>query len=100
MLHLKECLGDDIESVEELQLMSKTALKSIYNFDRYLNELDYNFKVLRDASVKHQDNAALERYEKSVQKEPEPLSIGKYVLKITTLTPFSREAENEVYRSV
>ena len=74
-----------------MQLISKTALKSTNNFDRYLKELDYNFKVLRDASVKHQDNAALERYEKSVQKEPEPLSIGKYVLRSQHSPPFQEK---------
>ena len=79
------------QSVEELQLMSKTALKSTNDFDRYLKELDYNFKVLRDASVKHQDYAALERYEKSVQKEPEPLSIGKYALKSQHSPPFQEK---------
>ena len=40
------------QSVEDLQLMSKTALRSTNDFDRNLKELDYNFKVLRDASVK------------------------------------------------
>ena len=74
--------------VEDLQLMSKTASRSTNDFDRYLKELDYNFKVLRDASVKHQDNAALERYEKSIQKEPEPLIIGNYVLKSQHPPPF------------
>ena len=41
----------DTQSVEELQLMSKTALRSTNNFDSYLKELDYNFKVLRDACL-------------------------------------------------
>ena len=79
------------QSVEDLQLMSRTALKSTNDFDQYLRELDYNFKVLRDASIKHQDSVAIERYKKSIKDSPEPLTIGKYVLKATHQPAFQEK---------
>ena len=76
------------DSVEDLQMMSKTelnmeAIKATGGHDKWLKTLDSNLRQMRKASVLYQDKIAIERYAKSIEgATPDPLEIGSYVLKV------------------
>ena len=76
------------DSVEDLQMMSKTelnmeAIKVSGGHDKWLKTLDSNLRQMRKASVLYQDKMAVEKYTDSIEgATPDPLEIDSYVLKV------------------
>ena len=76
------------DSVEDLQMMSKTelnmeAIKVSGGHDKWLKTLDSNLRQMRKASVLYQDKMAVEKYTDSIEGTlPDPLEIDSYVLKV------------------